>query len=79
MYIYFYKGGFFNEKEIHADHIVGSNGCGSYRYCRMFRRRKGEKRNLGMIIITHNKSLAERVCTKVIELPKLNNVERADV
>lgn len=40
---------------------------------------EGEKRNLGMIIITHNKSLAERVCTKVIELPKLNNVERADV
>lgn len=32
-----------------------------------------------MIIITQNKSLAERVCTKAIELPKLNNVERADV
>lgn len=38
-----------------------------------------EKRNLGMMIITHNKSLAERVCTRVIELPELNNVERADV
>lgn len=40
---------------------------------------EGEKRNLGMMIITHNKSLAERVCTRVIELPKLNNIERMDV
>lgn len=40
---------------------------------------EGEKRNLGMMIITHNKSLAERVCTRIIELPKLNHVERADV
>ena len=40
---------------------------------------EGQKRNLGMMIITHNKALAQRVCTRIIELPKLNNVERADV
>ena len=40
---------------------------------------EANKRNLGMMIITHNSSLAERVCTRVIELPKLNQIERADV
>ncbi len=40
---------------------------------------EADKRNLGMMIITHNSSLAERVCTRIIELPKLNNIERADV
>lgn len=40
---------------------------------------ESEKRDIGMMIITHNKSLAQRVCTRVIELPKLNKIERADV
>ncbi len=34
-----------------------------------------EERNLGMIIITHNKALAERVCTRIIDLTEINNVE----
>ena len=40
---------------------------------------EAKKRELGMMIITHNKSLAERVCTSIIELPELNHIERADV
>lgn len=34
-----------------------------------------EERNLGMIIITHNKALAERVCTRLIDLTEINNIE----
>ena len=34
-----------------------------------------EERNLGMIIITHNKALAERVCTRIVDLTEINNVE----
>ncbi|MGN0293769.1 MAG: ABC transporter ATP-binding protein [Lachnospiraceae bacterium] len=30
-----------------------------------------EKRNLGMLVITHNMALAKRVCTKIIDLPEL--------
>lgn len=30
-----------------------------------------EKRNLGMLVITHNMALAQRVCTRIIDLPKL--------
>ncbi len=33
-----------------------------------------EERNLGMIIITHNMALAKQVCTKIVDLTKLNNV-----
>ncbi|MBR6801969.1 MAG: ATP-binding cassette domain-containing protein [Eubacteriaceae bacterium] len=33
-----------------------------------------EERNLGMMIITHNMSLAKRVCTRIVDLTKLNNV-----
>ncbi len=38
---------------------------------------ESKKRNLGMMIITHNRSLAERVCTRVIELPELNRVGKS--
>ncbi len=34
-----------------------------------------EERNLGMIIITHNKALAERVCTRIVDLTEINSVE----
>lgn len=34
-----------------------------------------EERNLGMTIITHNKALAERVCTRIVDLTEINNVE----
>ncbi len=34
-----------------------------------------EERNLGMIIITHNKALAERVCTRIVDLTEINNIE----
>ncbi len=33
-----------------------------------------EERNLGMIIITHNEALAKRVCTRSIDLTKINNI-----
>ena len=33
-----------------------------------------EERNMGMIIITHNSALAKRVCTRIVDLTKINNV-----
>lgn len=33
-----------------------------------------ESRNMGMLIITHNRALAERVCTRIIELPEINQI-----
>lgn len=34
-----------------------------------------DQRNLGLIVVTHNKHLAERVCTRMIDLEQLNQVE----
>ncbi|MCC8060863.1 MAG: ATP-binding cassette domain-containing protein [Clostridiales bacterium] len=31
-----------------------------------------KKRDLGMMVITHNQALADRVCTRIIDLEKLN-------
>lgn len=31
-----------------------------------------KKRNLGMIVVTHNMALAEKVCTRVVDLRELN-------
>lgn len=33
-----------------------------------------EKRNIGLIIITHNKELANRVCTRIVNLEEINNI-----
>ena len=30
-----------------------------------------DKRNLGMLVVTHNPLLAERICTRVIEFDKM--------
>lgn len=30
-----------------------------------------EKRNMGMLVVTHNPALAERICTRVVEFDKL--------
>lgn len=38
-----------------------------------------DERKLGMVIITHNKSLAEQVCTRIISLPEVNHIEQQDV
>lgn len=35
-----------------------------------------EKRNLGMMVITHNMALAERVCTRIVNLPELQKGKR---
>ena len=32
-----------------------------------------KKNDLGMLVVTHNIELAKRVCTRIIELPKINN------
>lgn len=32
-------------------------------------------RDIGMLIITHNPALAEKVCTRVIQLPEINHLE----
>ena len=37
-----------------------------------------EKRNLGMLVITHNMALAERVCTRIINLPELQKQKGAE-
>ncbi len=31
------------------------------------------KRNIGLIVITHNKELAKRVCTRIVNLEEINN------
>jgi peptide/nickel transport system ATP-binding protein len=32
-----------------------------------------KERNLGLIVVTHNMALAEKVCDRIIYLPELNN------
>ncbi|MDO4260814.1 MAG: ATP-binding cassette domain-containing protein [Eubacteriales bacterium] len=34
-----------------------------------------EKQKLGIVVITHNMALAERVCTRIVELPAINHAE----
>ena len=34
------------------------------------------KRKLGMLVITHNMALAYKVCDRVIDLPKINHIDR---
>lgn len=34
-----------------------------------------KRNNLGMLVVTHNIALAEKVCDRIIELPKINNIE----
>ena len=38
-----------------------------------------EKRNLGLLVVTHNIKLAESVCDKIIDLSQINNVENTVV
>ena len=33
-----------------------------------------DKRNMGIIAVTHNTALAEKVCDRIIYLPELNNI-----
>ena len=35
---------------------------------------EAEKRNLGMLVITHNPALAEKVCTRIIKLPEADGM-----
>ena len=35
---------------------------------------QAEKRNLGLLVITHNAYLAERICTRTEDLTQLNRV-----
>ena len=35
--------------------------------------KEAETRNMGMLVITHNHALAEKVCTRMIKLPELND------
>lgn len=35
---------------------------------------EAKKRNLGLIVVTHNKYLAEKVCTRVIDLSAINHI-----
>ena len=37
---------------------------------------ESRKRDLGLLVITHNITLAERVCTRIIDLPELNRLEQ---
>lgn len=36
------------------------------------------KRKLGMLVITHNMALAYKVCDRVIDLPKINHIDRIE-
>lgn len=33
-----------------------------------------KKRNIGMIVITHNRELADKVCTSIVKLHEINNI-----
>ena len=33
-----------------------------------------KKRNIGMIVITHNRELADKVCTNIVKLHEINNI-----
>ena len=33
-----------------------------------------DKRNMGIIVVTHNTALAEKVCDRIVYLPELNNI-----
>ena len=33
-----------------------------------------KKRDLGLLVITHNKSLAEKLCTRIVDLREINGV-----
>ena len=37
---------------------------------------ESEKRGLGLLVITHNITLAKRICSRIIELPELNKIDR---
>lgn len=36
-----------------------------------------KKRKLGMVVITHNMALANKVCDRIIELPKINHLDES--
>lgn len=36
------------------------------------------KRKLGMLVITHNMALAHKVCDRVIDLPKINHIDKIE-
>ncbi|WP_024296357.1 ABC transporter ATP-binding protein [Lacrimispora indolis] len=35
-----------------------------------------KEREMGMIIVTHSKALSQKVCTRIIDLPALNEIQR---
>ena len=37
---------------------------------------ESEKNDLGLLVITHNITLAKRICSRIIELPELNRIDR---
>ena len=37
---------------------------------------ESERRGLGLLVITHNITLAKRICSRIIELPQLNRLEQ---
>lgn len=37
-----------------------------------------EENNIGMVVITHNKALAERVCTRIVYLEEINRAEELE-
>ena len=38
-----------------------------------------KRNNLGMLVVTHNIALAEKVCDRIIELPKINNIKNINI
>ena len=45
--------------------------AGTFGYC--------EKERLWMLIITHNMALAEKVCTRIVDLRDINHIKQIDV
>ena len=38
-----------------------------------------KKNGYGMLIITHNMALAEKVCTRIVDLRDINHIKQIDV
>ena len=36
---------------------------------------EAEARNLGMLVVTHNLALAERICTRIVDITKLSKTD----
>ncbi len=37
---------------------------------------EADRRGIGLVVVTHNPALAERVCTRIVDLRDINHIEQ---